>query len=283
MACRHRAISLSKKIELIDAVEAGTKFKSEIAASFGLSKSTLSTIIKNKVKLRELYESSTFEPERKRLRIAAYCDIEEALFTWFKPARSTNVPVSGPILMIKAKELAVKLGHQYFNCSTGWLRRFKARHNIVFRKVTGEEGSVSEDMLSEWNSSQLPALLRKFSPDDIFNADETGLFWKCLSDKTLSLKGDKCSGGKRSKDRVTVLVCANMSGSEKLPLLVIGRFAKPRCFKNARSIPVQYEANKKAWMVSELFSSWLLKLDRKFEHEKHKIAMVLDNCPAHPV
>ena len=64
----------------------------------------------------------------------------------------------------------------------------------------------------------------------------------------LSLKGEKCSGGKRSKDRITVLVCSNMSGSEKLPLLVIGKFAKPRCFKIARSIPVQYEANKRAWI-----------------------------------
>ena len=77
-------------------------------------------------------------------------------------------------------------------------------------------------MLHDWTSRQLPDLLDKFSPDDIFNADETGLFWKCLPDKS----GERCSGGKRSKDRITVLVCANMSGSEKLPLLVIGRFAK---------------------------------------------------------
>ena len=48
-----------------------------------------------------------------------------------------------------------------------------------------------------------------------FSACETGLFWKCLPDKT-SLKGEKCSGSKRSKDRITVLVCSNMSGSEKL-------------------------------------------------------------------
>ena len=37
------------------------------------------------------------------------------------------------------------------------------------------------------------------------------------------------------EDWNTVLVCANMSGTEKLPLLVIGRFAKPRCFQNTRS------------------------------------------------
>ena len=53
-----------------------------------------------------------------------------------------------------------------------------------------------------------------------------------------------------------------MSGSEKLPLLVIGKFAKPWCFKNPHSIPVQYEANKRAWMVSDIFSSWLSKLGK---------------------
>ena len=50
-----------------------------------------------------------------------------------------NVPISGP-----KKELALKMGHSEFQCSTGWLERFKQRHSIVFRGVTGEEGSVSE-------------------------------------------------------------------------------------------------------------------------------------------
>ena len=52
-----------------------------------------------------------------------------------------NIPVSGPILTIKAKELALKLGHQDFICSSGWLQRFKSRHDIVFRKIPGEEES----------------------------------------------------------------------------------------------------------------------------------------------
>ena len=148
------------------------------------------------------------------------------------------------------------------------MQRFESRHDIVLRKIAGEEGSVSEEKLHDWTFKQLPDLLEEFSPDDIFNADETGLFWKCLPDKSLSLKGERCIGGKRSKDRITVLVCANMSGSEKLPLLVTGRFAKPRCFKNARTILVQYEANKKAWMVSKLLSSWLKKLDKKFKQKQ---------------
>ena len=59
--------------------------------------------------------------------------------------------------------------------------------------------------------------------------------------------GKTCSGGKRNK--VTVLVCANMSGTEKVPLLVIGKFAKPRYFKGTATPPVLYEANRKAWII----------------------------------
>ena len=78
-----------------------------------------------------------------------------------------------------------------------------------------------------------------------------------------------------------MLVCANMSGNQKLPLLVIGKFARPGCFKNVCTLPVQYEFDTKAWMVGDLFSSWLLKLDKQFEHENRKVLMVLDDCPAH--
>ena len=35
-------------------------------------------------------------------------------------------------------------------------------------------------------------------------------------------------------------------------------------------------------MISDLFSSWLTKLDREFTCAGRKIALVIDNCPAHP-
>ena len=35
--------------------------------------------------------------------------MEEALFSWFKQARCMNVPISGPTMKIKAKELALKI------------------------------------------------------------------------------------------------------------------------------------------------------------------------------
>ncbi|XP_052696045.1 tigger transposable element-derived protein 6-like [Crassostrea angulata] len=92
------------------------------------------------------------------------------------------------------------------------------------------------------------SLLTHYAPQDIFNADETGIFFRMLPDRTLEFKNVNCLGGK-NKDRLTAMVCANMDGTENLPLLIIGKSANPRCFKNVLSFPVEYLANKKAWMT----------------------------------
>jgi len=47
------------------------------------------------------------------------------------------------------------------------------------------------------------------------------------------VKGDDCGGRKRSKERITVGLCASMTG-EKMTPLVIGKANKPRCFKKIK-------------------------------------------------
>jgi len=93
--------------------------------------------------------------------------------------------------------------------------------------------------------------------------------------------GEKCTGGKHAKNRVTVLLCANATGNEKLQPLVIGKYKKPRCFAGlcVQNLPVTYEANTKSWMTGELFSKFCVNWDKKL---KRKILRLLDNFPAHP-
>ncbi|XP_045167549.2 tigger transposable element-derived protein 4-like [Mercenaria mercenaria] len=185
--------------------------------------------------------------------------------------------------MQKADQFAESLGIQDFQAKAGWLSRFKDRHNISFRSVCGEAKSVdtNTDAMKQWEGS-LSALLEKYDPECIYNADETGIFYKMLPDKTLEFKNVDCSGGKRSKERLTVLVCANMTGTDKLPLFVIGKSAKPRCFKNKQTLPTKYSSNAKAWMTSEIFIAWLKDLDAALNKRRRNIALVVDNCPAHP-
>ncbi|XP_037515168.1 tigger transposable element-derived protein 6 [Rhipicephalus sanguineus] len=74
-----------------------------------------------------------------------------------------------------------------------------------------------------------------------------------------------------------------MTGTEKLPLLIIGKALKPRCFKNIRTLPAEYTANSKAWMTREIFKQWLIKLDRRFELANRRVLLIVDNCSAHAV
>jgi hypothetical protein len=82
-----------------------------------------------------------------------------------------------------------------------------------------------------------------------YNADETGLYFRATPEHTYLFKNESAKGFKYSKERVTVLCCANMKG-EKPDLLVIGKSKSPRCFRGVGSLPVDYYSNANAWMTS---------------------------------
>ena len=44
---------------------------------------------------------------------------------------------------------------------------------------------------------------------------------------------------------------------------------------------VLYRAQKKNWMTGILFEEWLRKFDSSFRAESRKVALLIDNCPAH--
>ncbi|XP_053956859.1 jerky protein homolog-like [Anastrepha ludens] len=109
----------------------------------------------------------------------------------------------------------------------------------------------------------------QLTTEQIYNADETGLFWKCLPQNSLA-SGDEYSieGYKESKERITALLCANAAGTHKF-----------------------YKSNKRAWVTQELFLEWFNNnfvpevrehLQRIGLEKNCKVLLLLDNCPAHP-
>ena len=63
--------------------------------------------------------------------------------------------------------------------------------------------------MKEWKVGKLKEILKLFEPENIFNADEIGLFWPLLPEKSLGFIGTKQHGGKKNKTRITALVAAN--------------------------------------------------------------------------
>ena len=154
------------------------------------------------------------------------------------------------------------------------------RYGVSFKNISGESKSVTEEMTAPWTETTSPTILSRYSLENIFNADEFGLFYQCLPNKTLHLKGEKCSGRKHSKIRLTGLAAGNAYG-ERLLMFVIGKANKPRCFKGVRNLLWRYRALRKSWMTTELFEEWVRQLDRKFSAANGKIALITDNCTTH--
>jgi len=92
-----------------------------------------------------------------------------------------------------------KMNISDFIAGNGWLCNFKKRHDISFQTICGKSVFVDIETCDKWKSN-LPSLVQDYQPEDIFNTDESCLFFKCLPSKTLALKSDPCQDGKCSKE-----------------------------------------------------------------------------------
>ncbi|KAG1680306.1 Voltage-dependent calcium channel subunit alpha-2/delta-3 [Nymphon striatum] len=60
---------------------------------------------------------------------------------------------------------------------------------------------ASNEVVNDWKS-KVSTLCEGYAPRDIFNMDETGLFYKSGKKTTVHPKGSDCAGGKHSEDRL---------------------------------------------------------------------------------
>lgn len=288
-------LTIQQKLDIVQNIERGSTVK-QMCNQYNVGDSTVRDIVKNKDKLVTFACSSDTNfamANRKTMKKSSYEELDECLREWFMQQRAQGTPVSGPICMTKAKYFFEALGMEGdFDASSGWFTRFKNRHGIREVGVKGEllsgDSEAAEQFKSDFNKFVEEEGL---TPDQIYNADESGLYWKCLPTRTLAFKNEHgASGYKASKERLTIMTCANVKGTHKLPLLVIGKAKKPRSFKGteAKNLPVDYYNQKSAWMNCDIFQNWF---DTKFvpQVRKHlktigleKAVLLIDNAPSHP-
>lgn len=111
--------------------------------------------------------------------------------------------------------------------------------------------------ISIWIDETLPKLLKTYNSNDVYNADETFVYFD-------------------SKERLTVLLCVNMSGTDKLLPLVIGNHD---LLNNNNDINYIKCNNNKASMNRLIFGNWLEKLDKNINGRK--IILFIDRNASH--
>ncbi|OAE21130.1 hypothetical protein AXG93_4441s1000 [Marchantia polymorpha subsp. ruderalis] len=146
--------------------------------------------------------------------------METALYKWFLTYQY-QVNMSGDLIKEKTAYFLAELYPRYvaFEFSNGWLEAFKNRHTIKSYRRFGESGSVNMALIEE-SLPQIRLTLDQYERRDIYNMDETGLFYRMQADNSLATK--QLERRKQNKERLKLAVCCNANGSDKLPLLVIG-------------------------------------------------------------
>ncbi|KAM3915651.1 tigger transposable element-derived protein 4-like [Leptodactylus fuscus] len=277
-------LTVQQKVEIIRELEGNSSLRqTDLANRYNMPLTTVNTIVRNKKHILEQSEKlGKMSGKLSKFRKAKHEELENILMKWINQARAAGINIDGSVVREKANTLAAKMNVKDFVASSGWFTRFKERNSLSYCVAAGESGAVDVATVETWTTEQLPQILEKYDLKDVFNTDETGVFFNLMPNRTIAVKWEKCHGGKMSKERITVLVTTNADGSEKIPILVIGKYKKPRCFKNVRTLPCEYKNNTKAWMTGDFFVQFLRAFDAKMGTRNRKVALFLDCCPAHP-
>uniref|UniRef100_A0A8C5RHA3 HTH CENPB-type domain-containing protein n=1 Tax=Laticauda laticaudata TaxID=8630 RepID=A0A8C5RHA3_LATLA len=267
-----RKIEMKVKKEIIEKYERGLRV-TDLAAEYNKPKSTISTILKQKkaIKAANVARGVTMLTKQ---RPQVLEEVEKQLLVWLNKKQLAGDSVSEVVICEKARMIYGNLRQKYasssgesdeFKASRGWFEWFcqkNGAHNTVRH---GEAAS------SDTPAAAAEAFTKDFAkfmeaegyvPQQVFNCDQTGLFWKKMPKRTYITQEEMAMPGhKPMKDRLTLLLCANASGDLKIKPLVVYQYENPHAFKqhnvNKTRLPVMWRANTKGLVTRSLFLEWL--------------------------
>ncbi|KAM4834142.1 tigger transposable element-derived protein 2 [Thomomys bottae] len=289
-------LTIKDKLDIIKKLEEGISFK-KLSVVYGIGESTVRDIKKNKERIINYANSShptSGISKRKSMKSSTYEELDRVMIEWFNQQQMDGVPVSGTICAKQARFFFDALGMEGdFNASSGWLTRFKQRHGIPKAAGKGTKLKGDETAAREFCDNFQEFVEREnLLPEQIYGADQSGLFWKCLPTRTLGFDVEQSTSDCRSsRERIIIMCCANATGLHKLNLCVVGKAKRPRAFKGTdlANLPVTYFSQKGAWIQQSVFRQWFEKcfVPQVQKHLKsigllEKAVLLLDFPPAHP-
>ncbi|XP_023234398.1 tigger transposable element-derived protein 1-like [Centruroides sculpturatus] len=301
-----KVYTIEEKMEVIRKWERGERTKN-ICLAMNMKSSTVCTILKMSEQIKKQYESAIGAGKLHRLtksRHSIFIEFEKFLVQWIDTHDYLGLPLSSSLIKERAIQLFSELKEKKtaegdttvkdieFKASSGWFDRFCTRSQIKNLKLYREVASDSTDAASAF-PKELKKIIDKggYTPHQIFNIDETGLFWKRMPSCTSISKEDARSKGyKASMDRLTLLLGGNCAGDIKLKPLLVYHSETPRALKRIAksSLPVMWRSNQKAWVTQDLFNEYIhgymspfIKNYTEERNLANKALLIIDNAPAH--
>ena len=198
-----------------------------------------------------------------------------------------QLPSSGGLLEARARRIATELGDTIFKGSPHFIQNWAARHNFHNVALWGKGGSADVSGAAA-RIALIWSELEAYAAERICNMEEADLLFLCILNRAYAKAGQRrqARGTKamKEKDRVSLVLACNATGTHKIPVAMIGKAKHPLCLKPPRRpCPLPYFSQTNAWMDGDLSKSWFetVFLPAVRAHTSHPVALVPDNCGAH--
>ena len=208
-------VTVQMKKAMISKVERGRKI-ADVAREYGLARTTVSSIIHNKEKIKTADVAKGVTILNKTTRSPLLDEVEKLLLIWIKDKQMAGDSISEAIICEKAKQLHSNLQKNQpgtstenndFKASRGWFYNFKNRSGIhsVLRheEATGSCQGKTKNFVKEF---QKFVVKEGYLLQQVFNYDEIRLFWKKMSKRTyITQEENELLESKPMKDQITLL------------------------------------------------------------------------------
>ncbi|XP_061622154.1 tigger transposable element-derived protein 1-like [Phyllopteryx taeniolatus] len=300
---KKKMMSIQLKHEIIEKYERGVRVV-DLARLYDRNTSTICSILKQKESIKAITPAMGVKIIS-RLRTSAHEKMERLLLVWLTEKQLTRCPLTEGAICEKARAIYADLLRQTpgsstggapedsFKASRGWYDNFRRRISCPSDVRNFE--TASSDVNEDYRKTFTDVIAAEgYVPQQVFNCDETGLFWKRMPRRTfITIEEMKMPGHQPLKDRLTLTLCANASGDCKIKPLLVYHSENPRAFKSHKIIKeklqVMWRANPRAWVTRQFFVEWVnlvfgpaVKTYLQMKNLPMRALLVLDNAPAHP-
>ena len=288
---RGKRLNECQRLEIIEKLsKPNPPSRRAIARTYEVSDTAIRKIWNNRgdIVARSSRMSSSGKDNCYRASQAKFPELEEILYEWIDMMRRAKLAVPPSLAIAKARKIALdmEISNDDFKASWAWLSNFRKRRGLGEMLLHGEGAEVDKnnpELLSALE--ELYEIIRQYDVENVYNMDETGLFYRVLPRYTLLMPSEDLSsarGEKKAKDRVSLVVCANSTGTHKIPSTMIGKPKKPACIVN-KAWPIPYYAQKKAWMDVEVCWKWFNEVffPAVRVRTSRPVVLILDNAPGH--
>lgn len=211
--------------------------------------------------------------------------LDSKILEWLNNQKATQTQVTGRMLQDVAESIAKDVGFIAFDGSKKWLDRFKTRYKVTLRTHRVKRDAPSAAFESKWKKAffneQWTEAKVGFEEADIYTADEVGLYYNVSKGRIKKHGGRKYIHG-YVKDRASILMCTNATGTDKKKLLVCA-VDDPliHSHRDVGTLPVDYIRHSEAHFTTAMFEDYVKKWNSELEKSDKKALLILDRATIH--